>query len=67
MKGCCLPIAFTSTFFLHFLGVGIDMTVLAEVARKMLDIFGSTVGETGVVTIILLVGAGHWHCKQLKT
>ncbi len=43
------------------------MTVLAEVARKMLDIFGSTVGETGVVTIILLVGAGHWHCKQLKT
>lgn len=54
-----LPIALASTFFLHLLGVGIDMAVLAEVAREVLDVFGGTIGKASVVTVILLVRASH--------
>ena len=36
------------------------MTILCKVAREVLDLVGSAVGETGMVTIVLLVRASHY-------
>ena len=35
------------------------MAVLREIARKVLNIVGSAVSETGVVTVVLFMGTGH--------
>ena len=35
------------------------MTRLCEVAGKVLGFVGSAISETGMVTIVLLMGAGH--------
>ena len=59
-KGLSLPIALASAFFLHFLWVGIDVPVLGEVTREVLDVIGCAICQTCVVTIVLLVGASHW-------
>ena len=54
-----VPVAFTTALFLDLLGVSVDVAVLCEIARKVLDVVGSAVSETGVVTIVLFMGAGH--------
>lgn len=54
-----MPIAFASTFLLHFLGVSVDVPGLAEIAREVLDVVCSAVGKAGVVTVVLLVGTSH--------
>ena len=56
----CLPIAFATAGLLHRLGISIGVTRLAEVAREMLVGFGSAVGETDMITIVVFVGTGHW-------
>ena len=40
------------------------MAILAEVAREVLDVLGRTTRKTSVVTVILLVRAGHWKCQR---
>jgi hypothetical protein len=54
-----LPVTLSSTIFLRFLGISIDEARLGEVAGEMLLWSGSTISETSVVTVILLMGAGH--------
>ena len=53
------PITLAASLLLHLLRVRVDMAVLGKVARKVLDVVGSTVGETGMVTIVLFMGTGH--------
>ena len=55
-----LPIAFASTFFLHLLGVGINMAILGKVTGEMLVFVGCTIGKGGMLTVVLLVRAGHY-------
>ncbi len=55
-----VPVAFASAILLCFLGVSIDEARFGEVAGQMLLGSGGAISETSVVTIILLVGAGHW-------
>ena len=54
-----VPVAFASTVFLGFLRIGIDEARLGEVAGEMLLGSGGTISKTSVVTVILLMGAGH--------
>ena len=58
-KRWILPITFTSTFLLHLLWVGVNVTRLGEVARKVLGFIGSAIRQASMVTVILLVGASH--------
>jgi len=53
------PVASSSTFLLDLFGVGIDVTVLGEVAGKVLFSGSGAIGKANVVTVILLVGASH--------
>ena len=59
MGGANIPIALASSFLLHLLRIRVNMTILGKIARKMLDVVGSTVGEASVIAKVLLVGAGH--------
>jgi len=54
------PVAFASTVLLGLLGISIDEARLGEVAGEMLLGSGASISETSVVTIILLMGAGHY-------
>jgi hypothetical protein len=54
-----LPVTLSSTIFLRFLGISIDRARLGEVAGEMLLGSGGTISKTSVVTVILLMGAGH--------
>jgi hypothetical protein len=54
------PVAFASTVLLSLLGISIDEAMFGEIAGEMLLGSGSTISETSVVTVILLMGAGHW-------
>ena len=58
-----LPISFPSAFLLHLLRVHIDMARLRKVAWEMLSGSSSSVGESDVITVILLVGASHCTCQ----
>jgi hypothetical protein len=53
------PVAFATTVLLGLLRVGINVARFGKVARKMLLWMGSSVGEAGVVTVVVLVGASH--------
>ena len=55
-----LPVAFATSFLLDLLGISVDVSVLGEIAREMLDLIGSAVSKASVVTIVLLMGASHW-------
>lgn len=59
MRKWSLPIAFASAFFLHLVRIGVDVAILGEETRKVLGVVGSTVSETSMVTVVLLVGASH--------
>ena len=54
-----LPITLASTLLLHFLRIGINVSILAEVAGQVLNFFSGAVGEASVVTVVLLVRASH--------
>ena len=54
------PVALATALLLDLLGVGIDVAGLGKVTREVLLRLGGAVGEAGVVTIVLLVGASHW-------
>jgi hypothetical protein len=54
------PVAFASTVLLGLLGISIDEARLGEVAGEMLLGSGGSISETSVVTVILLMGAGHY-------
>ena len=56
-----LPIALSPSLLLHFLGVGIDVTALGKITGQMLNVVGGPISETGMVTVILLVGASHFN------
>lgn len=55
MSGSSLPVALASTLLLHFLGIGVDMAALGEVAREVLNVIGGAVGEAGMVTVVVFV------------
>jgi hypothetical protein len=54
-----VPIALAPAILLSLLGIGIDVAGLGKIAREMLHWTGGAISETGVVTVIGLVGACH--------
>jgi hypothetical protein len=56
-----IPVAFTTAVLLCLLWVSIHRSGLGEVPRKMLLRRGSTISETSMVTIVILVGASHYN------
>lgn len=54
------PVAPASTVLLHLLGVGVGKAVLAKEAGDVVNGEGSALGNALVVTVVGLVGAGHW-------
>jgi hypothetical protein len=58
-KGEVLPIAFSATVLLGFLGVGVGKAVLGKEFGDMLLWEDSAVGQAGVVLVTELVRASH--------
>lgn len=53
------PIASAATILLHLLGIDALVAVLRKVARQVLLGRGSSVGQAGVVTVVVLVRSSH--------
>ena len=53
------PVALSTTFLLHLLGISIDVARLGKVARKVFLIRGSASSNAGMVTVVLLNSASH--------
>lgn len=65
VKGAtCLPVALARAVLFDLLGVGVEGAVLGEVARQMLLVGSSTVGQAGVVAVVELVRASHWNGRE---
>lgn len=60
-----LPIAPAATVLLDLLGVGIGKAALAKEARELILGHGGALGDSLVVTVVGLVGAGHWRGVML--
>ena len=57
--GGTVPVALTAAFFLGLLGIGVDVSRLGKVARKVLLWGSGAVGKASVVTVVVFLGASH--------
>lgn len=59
-KDCViLPVAFPTTLLLDAFRIGVDRARFGKISRKMIIGSRSSVCKTGVVSVIMLLGASH--------
>jgi hypothetical protein len=57
--GIVVPVPFSPTLFFDAFGISVDGTRLGEISRKMVFSSSRSVCKTGMVAIVMFLGASH--------